>query len=179
MKKPLLIALSIISFQFANAQEEEKSNPFNLNIGTTVFDGDPYEFNGNLGLEYKFKDESSIGFNFMYREKTDYMDFNPKDMGVNFTFNHDWSEKLGLNTKKWDLYTGFNFSITRRETILQYVNSTEGVLTHHIEKNNSMEYTVGGQLGARYFITKNIGINAELNRSFDTSGIKVGTTIRF
>lgn len=184
MKKLFFITLTAITFQFASAQEKEENQfkRFYVNTGVSsnsvLFDT---SIAYNAGLEYKFKDETSIGVNFLHREYGKNYYGKPTDTGINFTFNYDWSEKLGLNTSKFDLYTGVNLGITSSKRPYLYTLGAEnsGV---YLQEQRSTTYTdkdLGGQIGIRYFFTKNIGLNVEANQINGVSGIKLGTTIRF
>ncbi|WP_310556497.1 outer membrane beta-barrel protein [Flavobacterium sp.] len=183
MKKLLITTVTLIGIQFANAQEEntpEKNNfkRFYINAGSNIINSDS-DFNlnnGYLGLEYKFKDESSIGLNLKYSNLTDENEptrtiGNPKLFGFQFQFNHDWSEKLGLDTTKFDMYTGLGLG-------LNFYDSKQIVYNGYLYGGSETKLSLGGQLGMRYFITKRIGINTELGLQNDQISLKTGLTFR-
>ena len=100
--------------------------------------------------------------------------YSEKFTGLQFQFNHDWSKLLGINHEKFDIYTGVNFGVGR---IIKsdYVYSNGNVLLGHGDTYISF----GSQIGARYFISKSIGINTEINYSRGFTQIKTGLSYKF
>jgi opacity protein-like surface antigen len=180
MKKLLFIMMPIVSIQIVSAQEKESFKRFYINGGTnlSVFNPDNKLNNGYLGFEYKFLDESSIGLNLSYTNLTyntssGYSLGDPKKFGFQFQFNHDWSKNIGLNTNKFDVYTGLGLG-------LSFFESKNFKINDQSYGGSDTNFNFGGQMGLRYFITKSIGINTELNFSTEKDyQLKTGLTYRF
>lgn len=185
MKKLLYLSVAFISFQFVNAQDKEKINStkkFYLNTGMQFESFDYLKKNKNfyVGGEYKLSDTESIALNLNYFDKgyenVGYSSIlgNPKSFGFQFQFNHDWSKLIGLNNDKFDLYTGVNLGLA----FTKYNDYTypNGVT---IKSYNDTELNAGGQIGFRYFFTKNLGISTELNLNQSNTHLKTGLTYKF
>lgn len=178
MKKIVLLILAILSFQITSAQEKQKENNsfkrFYLNAGMQFTSFDFIEKNKNfyLGGEYKLNDTESIGLVLNYYDKSyntggSFTLGNPKTFGFQFQFNHDWSKLIGLNNDKFDLYTGVGVGLAFSESS-EYIY-LGGEL---INSTSNTDFNLGGQIGLRYFITKNIGISTELNMNLNESHLK-------
>lgn len=185
MKKLVLFMLALISFQFATAQDKEKENNsfkrFYLNAGMQFTSFDFIEKNKSfyIGGEYKLTDNESIALNLNYYDRgynvtNQYNVGNPKSIGFQIQFNHDWSKLIGLNNDKFDVYTGVGLGI-------EYTKSKDFTYPDGavIKGRSTGEFNFGGQIGLRYFITKNIGISTELNMNVNESHLKTGVTYRF
>ncbi|MFT3796100.1 outer membrane beta-barrel protein [Flavobacterium sp.] len=179
MKKIMLSAALLLCAFLSNAQEsgnEPKTDFKRFYINASSDFTDEYSSSAFLGFEYQFKNESSVGISFSYRESKDVNNFYTPDLtnyGFQLQFNHDWSRLIGLNTNKFDLYTGLNFGLTRQEV-------KQGNALVSIYEDGSNFFTAGGQLGARYFFYKGLGVNVELNANsdFDGANIKFGSDPR-
>ncbi|RXR16332.1 hypothetical protein EQG63_11990 [Flavobacterium amnicola] len=182
MKKLFIITVSVLAVQFSNAQEEApiKKNQFLVNAGTQFTNFDALEKNKNIymGVEYKFKNDLSLGLKYTYSD----LSYSHKGAGVvgapklnsfQLQFNNDWSEKIGLNTEKFDVYTGVNVG-------LDFFSSKDFVFpSGGIAKGwTNTEYLAGGQIGFRYFITKRIGVQTELNFNTNKTYLSTGLTFK-
>jgi hypothetical protein len=180
MKNTITILAVISSLSFVNAQEIKKKK-FYFNTGIGLTDSRDFNWSKNfyIGAEYKFTDTESMAVNFENAE-LNYLTFSnekyysEKFTGLQFQFNHDWSKLLGINHEKFDIYTGVNFGVGR---IIKsdYVYSNGNVLLGHGDTYISF----GSQIGARYFISKSIGINTEINYSRGFTQIKTGLSYKF
>lgn len=176
MKNKLALLLIILSSTFMIAQEKkEDKKKFYFNTGTQLYNFGSVKTNTNFyfGLEYKLNETNSIAVNFNYFEN-DNFNFNnqylykTESAGIKFQYNHDWSKLLGINNDKFDIYTGVNFGIGNNK----YTNIAES--TEYSRKDELIS-SIGTQIGVRYFITKKIGINLELN----SNKINTGLTYKF
>lgn len=182
MKKLFLITVSVFAVQFSNAQEETptKKNHFLINAGTQFTDFDALEKNKNiyLGAEYKFKNDLSLGLKYTYSDlsyshKGASFVGAPKLNSFQLQFNNDWSEKIGLNTDKFDLYTGVNVGLDFFSS-KDFTFPSGGIA----EGRTNTEFLAGGQIGFRYFITKKIGVQTELNLNNNKNYITTGLTFK-
>ena len=171
MKKHLLIVVTSFVTTYSIAQDKDAhAQKFQINFGSDSFRNLK---NSYFGFDYKIDDEVSIGLNASWSGSLNNLYSNGyNDRGAIFSFhtNFDWAKKIGLNTNKFDIYTGFN---TGRATVWSTAYNTS-------EKISNSAFTVGGQFGLRYFFTKNIGINAEINGGvINNNPIRAGLSIKF
>ena len=172
MKKQLFFLTMIFGAIVSNAQdkliEEQK---FQINTGFNVVD--PNNMNNlYLGFDYKLDNELSVGINFS-RNLDYYSTFGLtkiSNFGVELQTNFDWAKRLGINTKIWDFYTGFNIGILNQKI---FFNEPSYTYTQNRLK-------IGGQIGVRYFVTKNWGVNVEFNSSnMQQNPIRGGVSYKF
>jgi hypothetical protein len=197
MKTRFTIIAFICSISFINAQEIEKTiqkNQFNF---LKNLDMNCSKHDYTIGYERKINDEISLGFNINYFESDKYNFYESynytftnkvtaknSSIGISFSLNYDWSKMIGLNTKKFDIYTGTSFGVSHSNYGTINESYTEKVPTISFAKSNGNNYFIGAKVGARYWITKNIGLSAELDRSFYTTNINptkfnVGMNFKF
>lgn len=182
MKKLFLLTATLITLQLANAQETDKpkKSHFLFNAGTQFTDFDALEKNKNLylGVEYKFKNDLSIGLKYTYSDLS-YAHGAvrvlgaPKENSFQLQFNNDWSEKIGLNTEKFDVYTGISvgYSILRSNEIIL----NPGMI---YPSSDRRDFFTGGQIGFRYFFTKRLGFQTEWNMNNRTNYVTTGLTFK-
>lgn len=183
MKTQFTILAFIFGFTLVNAQETEnpiQKNQFNFSKNFRASLLDEYGTSKNdytFGYQRNINEDVSIGLNLNYNsiKGQSYHQYNDvlyvsnesniKSIGAAFTFNYDWSRIIGMNTKKFDVYTGTSIGVSVLDRSSLERSPTNGFVTG-ISKYTTNEYFIGGQLGARYWITKNIGVSAEINKSF-------------
>ena len=169
MKKIMLFASVLLCAIVSQAQDTEPKTDFKrfyVNAGADFTD---YHLtkNGYAGLEYRLKSESSIGLNLFYKEvphKNGYSANFGKNYGFQLQFNHDWSKEIGLDTSKFDVYTGLNIGMTFQEA------QARNMFGPGRSNFNNTSIDVGGQFGIRYFVFKNIGIHLEANTNKAVNG---------
>jgi hypothetical protein len=197
MKTRFTIIAFICSISFINAQEIEKpiqKNQFNF-LKNLDMDSSKHDY--TIGYERKINDEISLGFNINYFESDKYNFYESynytftnkvtaknSSIGISFSLNYDWSKMIGLNTKKFDIYTGTSFGVSNSKFGYSYTNETEGIKSNLFSTESGNRFFIGAKVGARYWITKNIGLSAELDRSFYTTNINptkfnVGMNFKF
>lgn len=181
MKKQILLLTMFSCFAISNAQESIpiQKNQFNFyrNISEKHIKDDY-----TIGYERKLNNEVSIGLNLNYSFSDNYSTIleKNKSMGASISFNYDWSKIIGLNTDKFDIYTGANLGVSK----VKY-NYMSNYYPLNIVQYSSEEFIMGGKLGARYWITKNIGVTVELDNSFfdiykeKTTKINLGFNFKF
>ncbi len=180
MKKTLTLLVLILGLASANAQEQPKfqKNQFNIQNGYNSLDETP-KINATFGYERWLNSEVSIGLNLNYFQSKNYDTYipnnygnfpstNDKSIGISVSLNYDWSKMIGLDTTKFDLYTGVSLGRSRIIYKDFYEYSSGGINSIKSSETTSDELFVGGKIGARYWFTKNIGVNLELDQSFET-----------
>jgi hypothetical protein len=173
MKKQLLFLTMIFVATILNAQDKPlEEQKFQINAGFNVVE--PNNMNNlYLGFDYKIDNELSVGINFSRNLDYSYSLFGLSkisNFGGELQTNFDWAKKLGMNTNKWDVYTGFNIGIVSQKNFYNYYS----------QNYRYNDLRLGGQIGVRYFVTKNWGVNVELNSGniFNTP-IRGGITYKF
>ena len=174
MKKLFLAAIAVFTFQFSQAQIEEGDSMINLGVGIspTFYSGTGFEssllpIEGSF--EYMLKEKISIGA---------FVGFSTAEFRAQgFNFGYDYTYLLAgalgnyhfSNSEKFDAYVGLK---------LGYVNiSADEVGTAGIGFSaDSSGVLYGGQLGARYWISDAIGINAEVG--YGISIVRAGITFK-
>ena len=188
----------LFCFINCNAQETEpiQKNQFNFyrNIRNDFYDHNATKYDYTIGYERKINSELSIGFNINYYESVPYY-FNEtydgvfakrvtsknSSFGASISFNYDWSKLIGLNTNKFDIYTGTNIGMSA----LNYSDINKSISNENISvklnENSGNEFFLGGKIGARYWITKNIGVSTELDKGFydNLNDIKLNVGVNF
>jgi|GEM_PF-7102965 len=186
MKKIILAAL-LLCAGLSFAQTVETPNIFKrfyINAGSDFTDFQNERKNAYVGFEYRLKDDSSIGINLAYKESPGQITSNAfggqtisngyggHNYAFQFQFNHDWSRAIGLNTDKFDVYTGLNLGMTFQQAEFPQFsgpfNPPFGPSNTQTVNNTSID--LGGQFGIRYFVYKNIGIHLEVNTNRSISG---------
>lgn len=185
MKKLFIIAVSIFAFQFSNAQEEAptfEKNQFSVQYNLHNFTKDDFKFSNDFtfGYQRNLTSEVSVGVNLNYNQiKGRAMEINNnnyfisneenfRSLGLAFTFNYDWSKIIGLNTQKFDLYTGASLGVSLLDNYSLERSPLNGQPMGWSKYSNN-EYFLGSHVGFRYWITKNVGISTEINNSFYNS----------
>lgn len=172
MKKMMLSAALLLCTFWSNAQDsgnEPQTDFKRFYINASSDFTDEYSSSAFLGFEYQFKNESSLGISLSYRDSKNVANYFSPDLtnyGFQLQFNHDWSSLIGLNTDKFDLYTGLNFGSTHQEV-------KQGDALVKVFDTSYNFFTAGGQLGARYFFYKGLGVNVERNANSDFDGANV------
>lgn len=157
-----------MSISNLNAQGSEPTKKFNFNLGTTFFDTFLESKNIYAGFDYKITESASVGL--MFNHANFDKSFNKYSRNeILITLNQDWSGILGVNTNKFDIYTGINMGNV-------YYNF-ENTNTDYSQKNEGFD--IGGQVGIRYFVYKNFGLNTEIYSNLGKGGIRTGITYKF
>ena len=187
MKKLLFITMSLLTVNLTIAQEEKPilKNQFNLKNATFF----KQIVNGNtsgstaldLTLEYerRINTEISYGASINYYQSKRFLtsdtfngvitnqDTNRNSaFGFSLNVKYDWSKLIGLNTEKIDLFTGTSLGVSNSEYLIYSTTQSGNDITTKTTTLSGNNYFIGTSLGARYWFTKNIGISAELDRSF-------------
>lgn len=108
--------------------------------------------NITVGVEGSFRSYSNIGYTFSI-------------IGVLGNANYHFNELLELPSK-WDVYAGLNLGYFIYNTPNGYTGPGLSTLG------------VSGQVGARYFLSKTVGLNLEAGGGSAVSGLKFGVTVK-
>lgn len=191
MKTKLLLFAMTFCFVHVNAQETEEpvqKNQFNFyrnfreDFSRNKNNSDITKIDYTFGYERKINKEVSIGINLNYFESNPYLfnetkngvvtntsNLNDSSIGLNVSLNYDWSKMLGLNTNKFDIYTGTNFGASHFKSYNTFITYYDENVEEKIYQNNNTKFFIGGKLGFRYWITKSIGVTTELDQGFYSS----------
>ena len=174
MKKLILTAIAALTFQLSQAQVEEGESIINLGVGLspTFYSEDGFEAGLppiEASYEYMLKEKISIG---------GFAGFSTAEFRVNgFDFGFDYTYILAgvlgnyhfVNSEKFNAYGGIklgynNVSVKEVGTAGNgFVADGSGIL-------------YGAQLGARYWASGSIGINAEVG--YGISLLRAGITFK-
>lgn len=166
------------ALSFAQQTEPAKVDykRFYVNAGADFTD---YQLTRNFyaGLEYKLRDESSVGLNLFYKDVPFEQGYSVA-YGTNYGFqlqaNHDWAASVGLDTGKFDFYTGLNADVNFQESQAPGFGFPFAPFApQQTATVNHTAFTVGGQLGLRYFFYKNLGVHVEANANRAVSGTRL------
>ena len=173
----------LFCFINSNAQETEpiQKNQFNFyrNMRNDFKEYNFTKHDYTIGYERKINSEVSIGLNLNYFESDPYyfdetyngaftnrVNTKNSSFGASISFNYDWSKILGLNTDKFDIYTGTNIGLSYLNYSGIFESTSNENVSIRLYENSVTKHFIGGKIGARYWITKNIGVSAELDRGF-------------
>ncbi len=137
-----------------------------LNVGVGLSDwGIPIY----IGLDFGVQPNLSLGAEVSYRSYSDNWEKNSyrhSILGFSANGNYHFNEILNM-PKQWDFYAGLNLGF------YAWVSPNE----YHGTHNSGVG--LGGQIGARYFISNNFGLNLELGGGTVFSNGKFGITYKF
>lgn len=186
--RKFLLAGCVLCAGLTYAQNAETQNPykrFYVNAGADFTDLQNNKKNVYVGFEYRLKDDSSIGLTLGYKEAPDQVtsnafggqtttsaQFGGHNLAFQLQFNHDWSRVLGIDTDKFDIYTGLNIGMTFQQAeYRQFLGPFAPPFgASNVQTVNNTSVDLGGQLGIRYFVYKNIGIHLEANTNSSVTG---------
>lgn len=167
MRKLLITGVLMFGVFIINAQIPEKKERFILNVGggislsdnVPVYMGIDYMLVKNLSLnmEYTFL-RSQIPMRTLTATQA-YM------LGIHYHFN----DLLKLN-QKWDLYAGPVFEL---ESVL-FMNTS-----NHHSPNAYFRRIWGANIGARYYITDRLALNAKIGYGNIGSAGTFGISVKF
>ncbi|HLN72825.1 MAG: hypothetical protein ACM3O8_03705 [Methylococcaceae bacterium] len=165
MKKFLLIvAFALISaLTFSQNPFPKGRDQLNFGVGLSGWGVPVY-----IGIDHGVGKEFSIGGEFSYRDyrenwKNYY--YNHNVMGFLGNANYHFNKILEL-PDAWDIYAGLNLGFYVWSSPDTYMGS------------HSTGLNLGGQVGARYYISHKVGLNLEFGGGNAFSNGKFGVTIR-
>ena len=122
-----------------------------------------------IGLDFGIQDDITVGGELSYRSYRDKWNddyYNHSIIGIIGNGNYHFNSILDL-PKEWDFYGGLNIGFYMWNSPSGYGGS------------GSSPLGLGLQVGGRYFLNSNLGLNLELNGGNSVSGTKFGITYKF
>jgi outer membrane immunogenic protein len=162
----LVLILSIIGFITANAQSPLAKGEKQLNAGIG-FSGIGLPIYG--GIEMGIQKDITVGIEGSYRSyNQDFPSgtFHSSIFGISGNGNYHFNSLLEMPSI-WDFYAGLNLGF--------YVWSSPS----GYPGNGASGLGFGAQVGGRYFIKHNLGLNLEFNGGNTITGAKFGVTYIF
>ncbi len=166
MKNLLLIIafIFVTGFAFGQNSTRDRSNQFNLGVGLSGW-GVPFY----IGIDHYVSQDITIGGEFSYRNYNEHYKnyyYDHSIMGFSGNANYHFNRVLNIPSD-WDIYAGLNLGF--------YVwNSPDSYVGNH---NSGLG--LGGQVGARYFLSNKVGLNLEFGGGNAFGGGKFGITVKF
>lgn len=155
----------MFSILLASAQSSLPKNKAQLNFGVGLSSwGVPVY----LGFDYAVHKDITLGAELSARKyKEDWQGdkYSRNIIGISGNANYHFNSVLKIPSN-FDFYAGLNLGF--------YIwNDEVGY-----KGNNSSGLGLGGQLGGRYFFSKNLGLNLEVGGGNEFSGGKFGLTLK-
>ncbi len=160
--KKLIIALSLVLFSgFAFGQGTRQGGNTQLNLGVGLSD---YGLPLYIGFDSYVSRDVTLGAEASFRAYNGYWknDYYDNIMGLSGNVNYHLVNAFQMPTR-WDLYIGANVGF-------YFWNSPHGY-------TDRTGLSLGAQIGARYFVSRNVGINLEFGGGNAFNGGKLGLTI--
>ena len=163
MKKLAFLLVAIFFFAYtSNAQPiEEGETQVNAGIGLSTFGLPVYG-----GLEFGVAENFSVGGELSYRKYGRYSVYSPSIITIAGIGNYHVNELLEI-PPEFDVYAGLSLGYS--------IWSDNDVYNYSWFRGSGVYFT--GQVGARYFVSDNFAINAELGGG-TYSGGKLGVTFK-
>lgn len=167
MKKGFVLVLSLVMLITVgvNAQTALPKGESQINFGVGFSSrGIPVYF----GVDHAIHNNVTLGGEISYRgynEKYNNERYKHNVFGVSGNINYHFNTVLKIPSN-WDFYAGANVGFFTWSSPDDY------------RGNNTTGLGLGGQVGGRYFFSKNTGINLEFGGGNAFSGGKLGLTIK-
>jgi len=167
MKKSVtIILLSLITVLVVNSQtpHEKRNNQFNAGIGLSGWGVPVY-----LGLDFGIHRDLSFGIEGSFRsynQKYTGYRYNSSITGLSGNFNYHFNRIMNI-PNNWDFYAGLNLGYYFWSTPSDYPGT------------GSSGIGLGAQIGGRYYISDNFGLNLEFGGGNAFSEGKFGISYIF
>jgi len=167
MKKlSIILLLSVISLFTVNAQGPLDRGRVQLNAGVG-FSG--WGIPLYVGMDFGVSRDITLGFEGSFRHyKENYSDnkYNSTILGISGNGNYHFNRVLNI-PNNWDFYAGLNIGFYAWTSPYDYPGEGDSGLG------------LGMQIGGRYFVNDNFGLNLEVGGGNAFSGGKFGITVIF
>lgn len=154
MKKVILLTVCLVSA--LSFSQKIKKKEFQINAGSMNLFRSVFPFYGSL--DYGLSDDFSAGLRLEYnqKEKEFWNSTYKNHFGISLNGNYHFNSLLKISDK-WDLYAGVSLTYKK-------INYDDRLYTGY---RPDEELNFDPQIGVRYFITKRIGLNAEITGGDD------------
>lgn len=155
--------LLVCGFSFAQYPLAKGQNQLNLGVGLSSWGVPVY-----LGIDHGIGQNFTLGGELSYRNYNNNWDgakYDHSIFGISGNGNYHFNSVLNIPSN-WDLYAGLNLGFYIWSSSAGYGGS------------GSSELGLGAQLGARYALSKTVGLNLEFGGGNAFSGGKFGVTIK-
>lgn len=167
MKKlSVIVLISVISLFAVSAQAPLGNGGVQLNAGVG-FSG--WGIPVYVGMDFGISNDVTLGFEGSfrnYRENYSNNKYNSTILGISGNFNYHFNRVLEIPSI-WDFYAGLNIGFYAWTSPNDYPGDGDSGLG------------LGLQIGGRYFISDNLGLNLEVGGGNAFSGGKFGLTFLF
>jgi outer membrane immunogenic protein len=166
-RKKLLITILFIAAGIAvNAQAPigKGQSQINAGLGFSGWGVPVY-----VGVDFGVHEDITVGGELSFRSYHDSWsgtDYNHTIFGIGANGNYHFNRVLNI-PKEWDLYAGL--------TLGYYIWGTSDA---SYGGTQSSGLGLGAQVGGRYYFSQKFGVNLEFGGGNNTSGGKIGVTIR-
>ena len=167
MKKlSIILLVSVLSVLTVNGQSpiSKGSKQLNAGVGFSGWGVPIY-----VGMDFGVPKDITLGFEVSFRSLNEnYFNtrYNSSIIGISGNGNYHFNRILEIPSD-WDFYAGLNLGYYIWQTPTDY------------RGNGSSELGLGAQIGGRYFINDNFGLNLEFGGGNAFSGGKFGITYIF
>jgi len=155
------VTISLISF--SQSPVGTGRNQLNLGVGLSGWGIPVY-----IGFDHGISQDITLGAELSYRsyrENWQNYAYNHGIAGISGNLNYHFNRILSIPSR-WDLYAGVNVGFYIWNSPTTYDGNHRSVLG------------LGGQIGARYFLSNKVGLNLEFGGGNAFSGGKFGITIK-
>ncbi len=163
MKKIIvgLLFLVISTSSFSQYKLQEGQTQLNTGVGFSNWGIPVY-----IGFDYGVHRNISLGVEFSYRNNynSNHVNYKQQTIAINPNGNFHFTGLLGI-PEEFDIYLGLTPGFWFRS------NGVTGI------KSNG--FSIGGQVGGRWYFTDNLGVNFELGGGSMFDGGKIGITYIF
>jgi len=167
MKKlSLILIFTVFTLFTANSQSPLGNGGVQLNAGVG-FSG--WGVPVYVGMDFGVSRDVTLGFEGSFRHYSEkYTDshYNSTILGISGNFNYHFNRVLNIPSD-WDFYTGLNIGFYAWTSPNDYPGDGDSGLG------------LGLQIGGRYFVSDNFGLNLEVGGGNAFSGGKFGITFIF
>lgn len=165
MKQFFLAAMLVfsISISFSQAYLPKGGNQLNAGVGFSNWGVPVY-----IGFDHAASNDVTLGLELSYRNyNEDYNDYKYKHNIFGFSGNANYHFNRALNiSKSYDFYGGVNVGFYSS-------SSPDGY-----KGNQNSRLGLGAQIGGRFALSSNVGLNLEFGGGNAFSGGKLGLTIK-
>lgn len=169
MKKPLLLSLIVLSMVFAATTVKAQFNPYaeNTKLLTAGVGVSGYGVPIFARIDIPVANNFTVGGGLSYQSFNRFGATGFSLIGIQARGNYHFNELFEITEEQWDVYGGASLGYYIYDTPAGSFTGGLGGLF------------LGIQIGGRYFVSDNIGLNLELGGGTVLSGANLGVTFLF